>query len=159
MKRVYTLLLAIALTSSVSFSQINLLENFQVKKAKNTISISGGTIILASSANLAYERMLLSSKSAVLHSLWIKGRASSFGNNDWIESDHKYLIDLAAVGLIGQTRMHMELSLGIGMFPIDNQFFPTLSAGYRYQKDKGGFIFRTGLGYPEFLYIGLGYGF
>jgi len=31
--------------------------------------------------------------------------------------------------------------------------------GYRYQNPEGGFLFRTGIAWPETVYIGLGFNF
>ncbi len=36
---------------------------------------------------------------------------------------------------------------------------PVGSLGYRFQKPEGGILFRTGLGYPEGVFIGIGVGF
>lgn len=39
------------------------------------------------------------------------------------------------------------------------QILPAITIGYRYQKSTGGFLFRTGIGFPEIIYIGLGSSF
>ncbi len=38
-------------------------------------------------------------------------------------------------------------------------FWPAFSLGYRYQKPQKPIIFRTGLGYPDAVYVSLGYSF
>jgi hypothetical protein len=37
--------------------------------------------------------------------------------------------------------------------------WPSISLGYRYQKPQKPFLFRTGLGYPDAVYVSLGYSF
>ncbi len=36
---------------------------------------------------------------------------------------------------------------------------PAGSIGYRFQKAEGGFIFRTGIGFPDGLYVSAGFRF
>lgn len=36
---------------------------------------------------------------------------------------------------------------------------PAVSVGYRYQKPTGGFIFRTGAGFPDGVYLSIGLAF
>ena len=41
----------------------------------------------------------------------------------------------------------------------NSTILPVISTGYRFQKPKGGLVFRTGIGYPEGVYLSLGYAF
>ena len=64
--------------------------------------------------------------------------------------------------LTGASKSHFEAAIGLSYFmPKDENEFtaPAASVGYRLQKPGGHFIFRTGLGYPEALYVGLGVAF
>ena len=36
---------------------------------------------------------------------------------------------------------------------------PAANIGYRYQKPSGGFVFRTGIGFPDGVYLSLGFAF
>jgi hypothetical protein len=40
-----------------------------------------------------------------------------------------------------------------------NLFLPAGFMGYRFQKQNGNVIFRSGFGYPELLYVGVGIAF
>ena len=68
-------------------------------------------------------------------------------------------------GLItGAQKHHFEATLGATYFSKfddsgDRVFLPAASVGYRRQKPGGHSVFRTGLGSPEFFYIGWGYSF
>jgi hypothetical protein len=90
-------------------------------------------------------------------SLWVKARASKFSG--WIDIDHSTFIDASVFTLLGSGKSFTEISLGVGIFPNDYDILPTGSLGYRFQKKDGGIIFRTGGGYPEIFYLGLGYSF
>jgi len=69
---------------------------------------------------------------------------------------------LAQGGIItGKKNSHFEAALG-ACYLFDNNlegYAPALSAGYRLQKPGGHFMFRTGLGFPEDLYVGIGVSF
>lgn len=71
-------------------------------------------------------------------------------------------IFLAEAGFItGAQNAHFEGALGINSFISGDLqgITPAGSIGYRWQKTGRNFIFRTGAGYPEALYIGLGLSF
>ena len=60
--------------------------------------------------------------------------------------------------ITGRKNSHFEAALG-AIYLFDNQlegFAPALSAGYRLQKPGSHFMFRTGLGFPEDVYVGIG---
>lgn len=127
------------------------------KEAKNGVVFSAGTVVLVSNLSASYERKLTSLGVQRESSLWIKARVSKFSG--WIDIDHGQFVDATLFTLLGSGRSFSELSLGIGMFPGDLDIMPTGSVGYRFQKKGGGIIFRTGAGYPEIFYVGLGYSF
>jgi hypothetical protein len=60
--------------------------------------------------------------------------------------------------LTGSKNSHFEVGLG-WMALIDEASLPLLSAGYRFQKPGGRFVFRTGVGFIEGLYCSLGTAF
>lgn len=57
-------------------------------------------------------------------------------------------------------KRYLELTAGyhINFDKYGMEFLPAGSLGYRYQKPKG-FLFRMGIGYPEYLYLSLGAAF
>jgi len=77
--------------------------------------------------------------------------------------------------LVGKRNSHLEFTLGTVYFdgeetttshlgPTVNtedyqDFDLVISLGYRFQKPGGQFVFRTGAGWPELLYISLGFCF
>ncbi len=65
--------------------------------------------------------------------------------------------------LTGTKNNHFELGLGaayLHFLTSTNKYFsPAVNIGYRFKKTERKFIFRTGIGFPELLYIGFGYAF
>ena len=62
---------------------------------------------------------------------------------------------------MNEEKHHLEVSAGL-VKSLDKYYdiFPLSgSIGYRMQKPNGHFIFRTGVGWPEALYIDLGVSF
>lgn len=95
----------------------------------------------------------------------LKSRTSTFlkiglGSMAYWEGASSYV--LAQYGLLtGVEKHHLEVSAGL-VKSLDKYYdiFPLSgSIGYRIQKPKGHFIFRTGVGWPEALYFGLGASF
>ncbi|MGJ8661126.1 MAG: hypothetical protein ACSHXL_03745 [Bacteroidota bacterium] len=39
------------------------------------------------------------------------------------------------------------------------RIFPSVSVGYRSQKPQKNYVFRTGIGWPEAIYVGWGFSF
>ena len=59
--------------------------------------------------------------------------------------------------LIGNKKPHLEVKAGAAI--VYNELHPSFSIGYRSQKPQSNFIFRTGVGWPETLYVGWGVSF
>ncbi len=150
-------------------------QNEQIKTSlnKNSLSFNVGTAILANGLGLKYERII--ARKQLYYSISANVnffRFSFFGaenhtvlsvSNGFItgidERNHFY----ANIGL-GWDYVNVESYGGIygsGGSPASqyNQFLPVASFGYRYQVPNDGFIFRTGVGYPELLYISFGVSF
>ena len=155
MKSILCLIL-ILFVNSLSFSQ-DLSSTKASNEAKNSLVLSAGTILFVSNASISYERRLSTIGARGESSLWVKGRYSKFSG--WITPDEGRFFDATVFTLLGAGRSFTELSLGVGMFPYDPSLAPTASVGYRFQKQDGGIIFRTGMGFPELFYLGLGYSF
>ena len=69
---------------------------------------------------------------------------------------------LARYGILtGAKNNHLEASLGVtSLLNESYKIFPiSTSIGYRRQKPGGHFIFRTGVAWPEALYVGIGASF
>lgn len=132
-------------------------EIFERKEAKNVIVGSAGTLIVASEFNIAYERKLVAFKKRTFNSIWLKGRYTRFSG--WVDRDGASFIDISAMALLGSRFSFTEIGAGIGVFPVQSSVYPTGSVGYRFQRGRGGIMFRTGMGFPEIFYVGVGYGF
>ncbi|MEY3367452.1 MAG: hypothetical protein RI973_607 [Bacteroidota bacterium] len=60
--------------------------------------------------------------------------------------------------LTGRKNSHFEVGLGWNLL-FDEASLPLIAAGYRFQKPRGRFVFRTGVGLIEGVYVSLGTAF
>ena len=148
---------------------------------KNTIYASG-TLGWWFVASASYERRLFSTDNKFYANYYL--RASYGGGNSWntkssIEGPYG---SLSLQGVFGPKKSHLELGLGFAaLYDIDGYgievrsanlsnssepsrsdftiWAPAISVGYRYQKPTGGFIFRTGMSYPDGVYLSFGFAF
>ena len=175
MRKFAVLLVAIPLFSHTIFGQSE--QEAPERIGKNVVQASAGFggVIAAYSVN--YERLLLRFEDNSLVGLWGKaglGEWAMFGDNG---GGYQRLM----VGLLtGKSKGHFELNFGGARMynqrgfenywkindpqaePVKSnyvQWDPAGSLGYRFQKPEGGILFRTGLGYPEGIFIGLGASF
>jgi hypothetical protein len=109
-----------------------------------------------------YERMLYVSPKAKGSSLWLRAGAGPFGA--WGNEGWNYVSTISV--LTGKKSSHAEFGLGalLSWDTSAKHFAPLLAndyvaanIGYRYQKPGGSFIFRAGIGWPEFTYISFGF--
>jgi hypothetical protein len=92
---------------------------------------------------------------------------------------------LSLQGIFGEKKSHLEIGLGLGVLydkssyeiGVSNANYPypgfqpepskgdytsltpAAFVGYRYQKAAGGFVFRTGIGFPDGIYVAIGLAF
>lgn len=107
--------------------------------------------------NVYYERMFQRNAQKSKVSTFLK---AGLGSMAYWEGTSSYVIAQYGV-LTGIEKHHLEASGGF-VFSLDKDYdiFPLSgSVGYRMQKPTGHFIFRTGVGWPEALYIGIGASF
>ena len=126
---------------------------------KNAIYASAGFVPIWGAININYERMLINSPEKFLKSWWFRiggGKWATWG----IEGPH-FVSTITA--LTGSKNNHLELSAGITIlndnYDNENSAYPAGNIGYRFQKPGGHFIFRTGMSFPETLYLSLGTSF
>jgi len=108
-------------------------------------------------ATAYYERMFRKNVQKSKISTFLK---AGLGNTAYWEDASSYI--MAQFGLLtGAKKHHLEASAGlVKSFDKDYDIFPlSATIGYRIQKPQGHFIFRTGVGWPETLYFGLGLSF
>ena len=175
MRKSAVLVVAITLFSHAIFGQSEQVSSERVRKNVVQASAGFGGVIAAYSVN--YERLVIQFEDNSLIGLWGKvgvGGWAEYGNNG---GDYQQL----TVGLLtGKRRGHLELNFGGARMynqqgfenywmindpqakPVKSNYVrwnPVGSLGYRFQKPDGGILFRTGLGYPEGIFIGLGASF
>ena len=143
---------------------------------KNAIYVTGGVAMGTFIAG-NYERMLWGNRLPVIQSVYLKGgigkiNIEAFGF--FVSSKLKATTYAGALGmLVGGRSSFFDVSMGAvylnGTETWESIFSSTtlqtksfqeatfaMSMGYRYQKPGGNFVFRTGAGWPELLYISLG---
>ena len=178
MKKLILLLIFINILSLGSLAQSESL-SISNYESKNTVYLSFGVGGISFMMNANYERKLVQTEDHFLSSLWVKGLVGSW--SAWDSKGTQF--SLAAVGLSGQKNNHFEYGLGLTSLydktaysselndfnggysnkqptKLDNTYFVVYAnIGYRYQKPDGSIIFRTGLAYPEGLYLSFGFAF
>jgi len=103
-----------------------------------------------------YERMFQKNAQTSNISTFVK---AGYGSAAGWEYTSPYILGQFGI-LTGVKKHHLEVSGGFVKSLDDYDIFPLSgSIGYRIQKPDGHFIFRTGVGWPEALYFGLGVSF
>ena len=150
--------------------------NLEIKK--NVIHGTVGFLGVWAVADINYERLILERKDKFLNTLWL--RVGGGGYAGW---DVSGPLVVAGFNLLtGRRKSHIEGHLGLSSaydktgydIGLSNarggyeaepsrsdyiSFAPSCALGYRFQNPDEGIIFRTGFGFPETLYIGVGYNF
>jgi len=165
--------------SQSSRMELDSLSHSTIGLNKTLIYITGGTAIFSSHLSLSLERNIYASDDIFFTSFWLKG---SIGRDYYTmdEGLHR-TYQLAFTNISGTGKNHFELSLG-GSYCFDKSnyeyfiklhdkepekyripeksdhehYYFAFALGYRYQKPGGVIMFRTGVGYPETLYVGIG---
>lgn len=107
-------------------------------------------------ANAYYERMFQKNEKKSNISTFVK---VGIGSMVYWEDASSYILGQYGI-LTGVKKHHLEASAGFVKSLDEYYIFPLSgSIGYRIQKPNGHFIFRTGVGWPEALYFGLGVSF
>lgn len=145
---------------------------------KNSIQATVGFAGLMGAYNVNYERKLVGFEKGTLIGLW-----SKIGFGGWAVWSSGGSYQSATLGILtGAKNNHFELNVGgARMFnnrsyeeaqdisahfsepqPLKSDYVHVRlvgTAGYRYQKPDGNFLFRCGIGYPETAFVGLGVAF
>ncbi|OFY63999.1 MAG: hypothetical protein A2V64_12370 [Bacteroidetes bacterium RBG_13_43_22] len=111
--------------------------------------------------NLNYERQIIHLVKCSVSSINIRLGYGVYG--DLAGSEKLFL--LSSNFIFGQGSSHFETDLGAAyLFDIvrmnsenENGVIPVINAGYRFQKKNGHFVFRTGIGWPDCIYMSLGF--
>ncbi|MDO6391643.1 hypothetical protein Q4E40_16025 [Pontibacter sp. BT731] len=162
--------------TSYGQNSINTIDQARVNK--NAIQVTGGFAGLMGAYNMNYERKLVGFEKGTLMGLW-----SKVGFGGWGVWSTGGPYQSATLGILtGAKKHHFELTVGgARMFdkisyehaqhisahfsepqPLKSDYVDVRgvgTAGYRYQKPDGNFLFRCGIGYPETVFVGLGIAF
>ena len=140
------------------YSQQDSIKQTELIYRKNTIHGSLGTIAIGYSASIFYDRILSESQNKSKFTTFLR---LGYQGNIFIFSNggNAYIVEGGM--LTGKNYSHFEGALGVTYFTSNYEYrvLPAFSIGYRGQKPKGGFMFRTGIGNPEWVYFGLGFAF
>lgn len=152
-----------------------------ITQPKNVIYANAGTLGIWFTASANYERQLFSTDNKFYVIYYLRASAGAFAT--WV-ADGPYG-SLSIQGVFGAKKSHLEFGLGLAAFydksGYENEFSsanylyqgyeselskgdytnitPAVSLGYRYQKPTGGFVFRTGIGFPDGIYLSFGLAF
>jgi len=158
MKKIFIITVLFVLSSSLIKAQEEKIDSLKINLNKNSINISYGIL----SAYFSYERLfqgkVFGSKNSTIVDFGLGGLAHWDGASPFI-------INRFGI-LTGSGRRHFEVKAGVCYFwagdlhfEPSKGFYPSASIGYRKQKPGSGFVFRTGIGFPDVLYVSWGYSF
>lgn len=177
-KSIYLTLVAVFLLCYHTYGQEQTTTEGTKSYKKNAILATVGTVGLMGAYSLSYERMLLASKEGSIQGLWAKVGAGGWAV--WSSGGPYQSLMLGT--MTGKKNSHFELNFGLARM-VDKSAYDRAkhisdhlaepqpsksdyinmraagSAGYRFQKPTSRFLFRTGVGYPETLYLGIGAAF
>ncbi|MEB2775875.1 hypothetical protein SYJ56_11195 [Algoriphagus sp. D3-2-R+10] len=160
----HILLIMISVCSLVNYTDVySQTTNTDNLFYKNSIQLTSGTLIFNYSAvTFSYERILKEARDNSKSTLYLKFGIGKYEIFDWAyisSANYTYFQFGFFTGINGS---HFELNVGpnIGFNAEETKVHIfSGSMGYRLQKPGKHFILRTGVGYPEALYFGLGWGF
>lgn len=137
-----------------AYAQTEVLNSYR----KNTIHGSLGTLLLLNTANVFYDRIITESKGYNKFTTFVRAGYNSFYAVSIARPEHEDLFTLEGGMLLGGGFSHFEAAVGGTIYDIQ-KILPAFSLAYRGQRPGKGFMFRGGIGTPEFIFVGMGYSF
>jgi hypothetical protein len=148
---------------SIGYSQKNNSDFNSIRLKKNviygTIGVDVGEFYGTLMGN--YERMIFELPGSFIQSFWVRVGAGPWVW--WTGKGVNYVSTLSAI--MGRRSIHLEAGAGI-LFTYNSEagrFHPLIrdrilagNLGFRFQKPGGQFVLRTGIGWPEFIYLSFG---
>jgi hypothetical protein len=153
MKNTFIIIVLLIISNSNVTAQENKTDSLTINLNKNSINLSYGI----ASAHFSYERLyqgkVFGSRNSTIVDFGLGGVA-------YWEGASPFVISRFGI-LTGSGSRHFEAKLGIfGIFGLDMKgVLPSFAIGYRKQKPGSRFIFRTGIGFPDLLYVSWGVSF
>ncbi len=142
--------------SNSAIAQDSKPDSSKVKMYNNSLIASGGLGFIYGSATLYYERMFQGNFLGPKISTFI---VAGIGVNSYWEGGGSFFLLRYGI-LTGKKKHHLESSAGAVYYYTGwVRMSPSISIGYRFQKPRSHFIFRTGVGWPEAVYVSCGVSF
>jgi len=160
MKKTFIITVLFIVSNSLVTAQEENIDSLKINLNKNSINLSlgpGGILALFIPAHVSYERLfqgkVFGSRNSTIVDFGVGGAAHWGGESPFIISRFGILT--------GSGRRHFEAKAGICYFWAGDfqGLFPSGSLGYRKQKPGSHFIFRTGIGFPDAMYVSWGVSF
>jgi hypothetical protein len=111
-----------------------------------------------------YERMIFHFPNSFFNSMWVR-----VGAGPWVWWTGKGINYVSTISVLtGRKGTHLETGAGVlftyhpdikKFYPLINNRYLAGNFGFRFQRPQGRFVFRTGIGWPEYLYLSLGASF
>lgn len=122
-------------------------ENVELEQTHSIYASFGGF-----ESSLSYEHLLKPGKVSAFYAHLSVGQILSSDDSDKVA-------DVSLHWLIGRKNSKLELAGGLGLDISNFLAYPNIDLGYRFQKPNRGFIYRAGIGFPEAVYLSIGYAF
>lgn len=154
------LILCNLLFASTSFGQGTPSDSIKLKMLNNSINLSigpGGIVAFYVPAGIFYERMFQGQRFLPKLSKFVDLGVGAVG---YWEGESAFVFSRYGI-LTGQKKYHLEATLGaVGYLNGDIVgVLPAASIGMRRQKPNSHYVFRTGVGIPEAIYVSWGVSF
>ena len=159
MKFLLIVLIAFFIFQTLAVCQTNTDESSSSDFKKNVVY---GTVgVFPAIANINYERQIIHPVKDPLSSINLR---IGYGISADMSGSEKLCL-LSSNFIFGSGSSHFETDIGAAYrFNIvrDNYdkecgITPIIDLGYRFQKKNGHFVFRTGIGWPDFIHVSLGF--
>ena len=161
MKKTFIITVLFIVSNSLVTAQEENIDSLKINLNKNSINLSlgpGGILALFIPAHVSYERLfqgkVFGSRNSTIVDFGVGGATH------W-DLESPFIISRFGI-LTGSGRRHFEAKVGACFFfagDMQNMLLPSGSIGYRKQKPGSHFIFRTGIGFPDALYVSWGVSF
>ncbi|GEM_PF-1381122 len=163
------------LFSTITFSQSNDTVH-QNTLTSNSISFTLGSVVLANGLGLTYQRIVKPKQNKSI--CFTLSAAVNLLRVDFFGVSKTSILSIRGGLLTGfDKRNHFEANIGAGLANVEEEAYSGIygsggspaseyrdiylvgNIGYRFQRPNDDFVFRTGIGYPELLYVGFGIAF
>jgi len=154
-------LIIFLILSTLCFGQQIEYDSIKHRNNKSSLYLSVGILPIYLSAVANYEIMLVERPDKFFKNSGIRIGGGAFAF--W--EDHGAAIVAMYTSISGKGSKHLEFGIGATYLKYlsygaeDWVILPAGNIGYRFTKPDSNFIFRTGIGFPEGVYIGFGFRF